>query len=85
MRECCKRCLEYDISCPIENSDCRNWIDYEQDCNCTLIAVDSNENMPMTLREVSKRLGVSFVRIKQIQTAAVKKLVTYQRKNKSFE
>ena len=36
----------------------------------------------MTLREVSKRIGVSFVRIKQIQTDAVKKLITYQRKNK---
>ena len=85
MRECCKKCLEYDVSCPIENSDCRHWIDYEDDSNCVLIAVDNNDNTHMTLREVSKRVGVSFVRIKQIQTSAVKKLTAYQRKNKSFE
>ena len=85
MRECCQKCLEYDVSCPIENSDCRHWINYENDSNCVLIAVDNNENDRMTLREVSKRIGVSFVRIKQIETDAVKKLITYQRKNKSFE
>ena len=85
MRECCEKCLEYNVSCPIENSDCRHWIDYENDSNCVLIAVDNNENDRMTLREVSARMGVSFVRIKQIQTDAVKKLLTYQRKNKVIE
>jgi DNA-directed RNA polymerase sigma subunit (sigma70/sigma32) len=85
MRECCEKCLEYDVSCPIENSDCRHWIDYEDDSNCVLIAVDNSESDHMTLREVSKRIGVSFVRIKQIETDAVKKLITFQRKNKSFE
>jgi DNA-directed RNA polymerase sigma subunit (sigma70/sigma32) len=57
----------------------------KDDSNCTLIAVENNENRPMTLREVSKRMGVSFVRIKQIQTIAVKKMITYQKKNRSFE
>jgi DNA-directed RNA polymerase sigma subunit (sigma70/sigma32) len=85
MRKCCEKCLEYDVSCPIENSDCRHWIDYEDDSNCVLIAVDNNQSDPMTLREVSKRMGVSFVRIKQIQTAAVKKLITYKQKNRTFE
>ena len=85
MRECFEKCIEYDVSCPTENSDCRHWIDYDDDSNCTLIAVGNNENRPMTLREVSKRMGVSFVRIKQIQTIAVKKMITYQKKNRSFE
>lgn len=85
MRECCEKCLEYDVSCPIENSDCRQWIDYDDDLNCTLIAVDNNSKDPMTLREVSKRIGVSFVRVKQIQTKAVKKLITYRQKNKCFD
>mgnify|MGYP003127349376 CR=1 FL=1 len=85
MRECCQKCLEYDVSCPMENSGCRHWINYEDDSNCVLIAVDNTESDHMTLREVSKRIGVSFVRIKQIETDAVKKLITYQRKNKSFE
>ena len=85
MRECCKKCLEYDVSCPIENSDCRHWIDYEDDFNCTLIAVENNQSDPMTLREVSERLGVSFVRIKQIEDSAIKKLSMYNKKNKIIE
>tara|TARA_B100001094_G_C17901758_1_gene656811 strand:- start:231 stop:488 length:258 start_codon:yes stop_codon:yes gene_type:complete len=85
MRECCKKCLENDVSCPKENSNCRHWINYENDSNCTLIAVDNNQGAPMTLREVSKRMGVSFVRIKQIQTAATKKMIAYRQKNRSFE
>jgi DNA-directed RNA polymerase specialized sigma subunit len=28
----------------------------------------------MTLKEVSKRIGVSYVRVKQIQDAAIKKI-----------
>ena len=85
MRECCEKCLECDVSCPIENSDCRHWIDYEDDSNCTLIAVDNRQGSPMTLREVSSRVGVSFVRIKQIETAAVKKMRIINKKNKCFD
>ena len=80
MRECCEKCLEWNVSCPVENSDCRHWINYEDDSNCTLIAVDNNSGDPMTLREVSKRIGVSFVRVKQIQTKATEKLITYMQK-----
>jgi DNA-directed RNA polymerase sigma subunit (sigma70/sigma32) len=47
-------------------------MEYEEDLNCALISVELNGKQ--TLREVSKRFGVSFVRIKQIQDAAVKKL-----------
>ena len=85
MRECCKKCLEYKVSCPVENSDCRHWIDYEDDSNCTLIAIEDNENDSMTLREVSKRLKVSFVRVKQIEDLAIKKLSFYNQKNKVIE
>ena len=68
--ECIKLCRKEDVSCP--NTDCRNWIDYEKDLNCVLEAVDKNGNM--TLREVADRIGVSFVRIKQIEDATVKKI-----------
>ena len=51
---------------------CRQWINYEEDKNCTLIAVEKNGNM--TLREVADRLGVSFVRVKQIEDKLLKKL-----------
>ena len=73
------------MSCPIENSDCRHWINYEDDSNCTLIAVENQDGGKMTLREVSDRLGVSFVRVKQIEDSTIKKLSMYNKKNKIIE
>ena len=70
MRECCNTCVKSEVSCPV--TDCRMWIDYKEDLNCTLVAVEKHGKM--TLREVAKRLGVSFVRIKQIQDKAAKHL-----------
>jgi hypothetical protein len=61
--ECSKACIKHDVSCPVE--DCRQWVDYEDDVNCTLVAVEKNGSM--TLREVADRLHVSFVRVKQIE------------------
>jgi len=71
MRECTKKCIELDVSCPVE--DCRQWIDYSEDLNCTLLAVEKHGKM--TFREVAKRLGVSFVRIKQIQDQSLRTLL----------
>ena len=76
MSLCKDVCKDKEIACPIK--DCRQWIDYEEDLNCTLIAVDKHGKM--TLREVAERLGVSFVRIKQIETKAKEKL--FKRTNK---
>ena len=59
------------LSC--KQKHCRQWIDHKEDLNCVLQAVENNEK-GMTLREVSKRLGVSFVRIKQIEDNALKKI-----------
>jgi len=70
MRECAKKCHIASEEC--KNKDCRLWIDYDPDLNCTLIA--AKKNGPMTLREVAERIGVSFVRIKQIEEAALEKL-----------
>ena len=71
MRECAKSLLEYNVDCPCK--DCRLWIDFKEDSNCTLIAIDKKKCM--TLREVADRMGVSFVRIKQIQDVAHKKMI----------
>ena len=71
MRECAKSLLEYNVDCPCK--DCRLWIDFKEDSNCTLIAIDKKKCM--TLREVADRMGVSFVRIKQIQDAASEKMI----------
>ena len=69
-KSCAEACKKLGTSCP--NSDCRNWVDYEEDLNCVLITVDKNDKM--TLRDVAKRLKCSFVRVKQIEEAALKKL-----------
>ena len=71
MTDCAKTLIKYDVGCPCE--DCRLWIDYEQDQNCTLVAVKNQKTM--TLREVADRMGISFVRVKQIQDKACAKIV----------
>lgn len=73
-KSCQEACIKLNISCP--NQDCRNWMDYEEDSNCVMIAIDKfkDNNKEFTLRDVSERLGYSFVRIKQIEETALKKI-----------
>lgn len=70
------KCFDLHKECdtPCDLKDCRQWIDYEDDLNCTLIAIENNNYEPMTLRQVSDRIGVSFVRVKQIEDEIKKKL-----------
>jgi len=68
--KCLKACQELKCPCPIE--ECKSWIDYKEDYNCIHEAI--NKNGSMTLREIAMRLGVSFVRVKQIEDKALKKL-----------
>jgi hypothetical protein len=70
MKKCSEACVKCEVSCPVK--DCRYWIDYEEDSNCTLIAV--KKNGAMTLRQISDRIGVSFVRVKQIEDKLKEKL-----------
>lgn len=70
LRQCALKCQELNVKCPYK--ECRQWIDFEEDLNCTLIAV--YEHGSMTLREVAERLGVSFARVKQIETKALRKI-----------
>ena len=70
MKECCDRCISGDIGCPIKN--CKYWISYENDLNCSLIAIDKHG--PMTLREISDRLQYTIPRIKQVQDEALAKI-----------
>jgi len=60
---------------PCKDSECRHWIDHSKDLNCTFEAIEKNDGDTMTLREVAKRLGISFVRVKQIEDAALKKIL----------
>ena len=70
MKECWESCIFRSVKCP--EKECKHWIDYGEDLSCTLIAVEKNGEM--TLREIADRMGVSFVRVKQIQDKALKKL-----------
>lgn len=79
MKKCLKRCVDLKVSCP--NKECRSWIDYEQDYNCVFWTVQ--ENGEMTLREVAKRLNISFVRVKQLEDQALKKIAKLNKQNKN--
>jgi hypothetical protein len=57
---------------PCDLKDCRQWINHEGDLNCAIIC--ANRNGPLTLHETAERLGVSFVRVKQNQDTAMKRL-----------
>tara|TARA_R100001163_G_C5048328_1_gene185351 strand:- start:468 stop:731 length:264 start_codon:yes stop_codon:yes gene_type:complete len=70
LRECSRICMSEKSSC--KNQECRLWQNYEDDFNCTLISV--YEHGPMTLRQIAEREHLSFARIKQIETKALKKL-----------
>ena len=82
MRECAKRCEELNTSCP--RQECRLWIDHDEDLNCTLHAVENNHTGELTLREVADRMGISFVRVKQIQDKAARKVVKLLNKDKAY-
>jgi len=70
MRECSKKYLIAKRCCP--EKECRMWIDFPEDNNCTLIAV--NKHGPMTLKEVAERHHISIVRAKQIIDATLTKI-----------
>ena len=67
---CSRTCRKLKISCP--HNECRHWIDYPDDYNCTLVTV--HDHGALTLREVALRLKISFARVKQIESAALEKL-----------
>jgi hypothetical protein len=56
-----------------DQSQCRNWMDFEEDLNCAVVCARKHEQ-GLSLREVADRMGVSFPRISQIEHAAFNKL-----------
>ena len=73
---CSKICLSEGTPCSKDN--CRLWVDYSPDLNCVSETVENHG--ALTLREVAKRLNVSFVRVKQIEDKALKKLADFANK-----
>jgi DNA-directed RNA polymerase sigma subunit (sigma70/sigma32) len=47
-------------------------MEHKEDLNCSLVAI--RRHGPMTLYQVADRLKMSYVRIKQIQDSAIKKI-----------
>ena len=70
MIECAKKCCELKVSCPV--TDCRSWINYEEDLNCVNVAVDKTGMMK--LRKIAERLGLTSARVQQIEKGALTKL-----------
>ena len=70
MIKCLEACERLNVECPIK--DCRYWINYKSENNCSFESI--NRNNSMTLREVGERLNISYVRVKQIQDKALKKI-----------
>ncbi len=73
--DCDRICEKLKIPC--KKTECDNYIEYESDMNCVLVC--ARQNGPMTLDEVSKRLGVSYVRIKQIEDKAIEKMKAFMK------
>ena len=70
MRKCTFKCLELNTECP--NTDCRYWVEHQESLNCCFVAIEKNGEMD--LRTIGDIMGVSFVRIKQLQDKAMVKI-----------
>ena len=78
--KCYEECKQKNKCCQVK--ECRLWIDYPEDLNCTFIVVEKHG--ALTLQEASKRAVTSHVRVKQIQDQAVKKVEKLLNKDKAY-
>ena len=70
LRGCSRKCMEKKVTCG--ERECKFYIEHPEDYNCCLVAI--YEHGPMTLRQIGERLGISFARVKQIETIALRKM-----------
>lgn len=68
------KCIEEVIkqASPCKNNECRYFIEYENDLNCTFIAI--NKHKTLTFEEISVRLNLTPARIKQLQDDALNRM-----------
>jgi len=71
MKKKCAEILDFESE-TCDSSECPLWINFKKDCNCINVSIKKHGNL--TLQQVGERMGVSHVRIKQIQDKALKKL-----------
>jgi len=74
--ECAEKCKELNVSCP--NKDCRMWIEHEKEKNCCLVSIQEKQirtaGKSLTLHEVGERLGINYLKVRQIELSALRKL-----------
>ncbi len=70
MKKCVKEVMLAKQPCC--NKECRLYLDFEEDLNCTSVAV--SKHGPMTLEQIGIRHQVSTVRAKQLVDLALQKL-----------
>ena len=70
--KCSAECVLNNTIC--EKKDCRDWIDYKKEHNCSKISIYLHGRM--TLKQIAERLGISIPRVKQIETKALMRLKT---------
>ncbi len=74
--ECAKKCKLSGIGCP--NTDCRQWIDYEKENNCCLVSIEEKgkdgSDKGLTLHECAERLQINYLKVRQIEINALRKL-----------
>jgi hypothetical protein len=68
--KCYEECKNKKKVCKAQ--DCRLWIDYPKDFNCTEISVQKQDKL--VFREIGERLQLTPSRVKQIESSALKKL-----------
>lgn len=71
MTNCFDMYEKYNLPCDEKN--CRRWVDHPEDFNCSVICANKNDT-GLSLREVAERMGVTFVRVQQIEKAALAKI-----------
>ena len=69
---CYDECKKNKKKCRVK--ECRLWIDYPKDLNCTEIAVQRNDKL--VFREIGDRLNLTPSRVKQIESGALKTVHT---------
>ena len=68
---CAKKCKQHRVTCPV--NDCRMWIDYPEENNCSLISIEE-KGKGLTLYEVSDRLDINYLKVRQIEIKAIEKI-----------
>jgi hypothetical protein len=66
------------VSCPV--SECRAWVDSEEELNCTYEVIrkyesENYDNSNMPLRDIGKRIGASHVTVGNVMSRAIFKII----------